>query len=282
MKLSDKPLFYNSSLLFSEKSMEILQKSKVAMAGLGGVGAITAEMLARQGIGNFKVADSDLYEQKNKNRQIFAINETIGLNKAVVAGEKIKSINSDACVKVYDFGITLDNVEEFCSNSDVVLAQVDKESIKIILHRTAKKLKIPVICGSRNSLQESRWFVSAKIWDYSKNPDLPCYDVTNHPDMAKIPIEDMTEEMLKEFDEKIKTKKMKLFNDYIVANPELFRSISQKDLVERISENNNYFNRHVCAVIANTGGILAATATVRYLLGGPEGKLEIDLWDGDA
>ena len=54
---ADKPLFYNSALLFSEKDMEKLSKSTVAIAGIGGVGSIITEMLARNGIGNLILAD---------------------------------------------------------------------------------------------------------------------------------------------------------------------------------------------------------------------------------
>jgi hypothetical protein len=61
----------------------------------------------------------------------------------------------------------------------------------------------------------------------------------------------------------------------------MFGSITQEDLLERIDTVNNYFNKHVCSVIANTGGCLAATATIRIILGGPDGNLEINLWEGN-
>lgn len=280
MKFADKALFYNSILLFSEDSMEKLSKSTVAIAGIGGIGCIITEMIARNGIGNLKVADIDPYEDKNLNRQIFATLDTIGINKAVAAYDRIKIINPDCKVKVFDNGVRLHNVEEFCSGADAVLVQTDTESAKILLHRTAKKMRIPAICGSRGSILQHRWFVKAKVWDYKKYPELPCYDVTNHPDIAHIPTEEMTEEMLKEFDEKIKIKKMEIFKNFAKSNPEIFGSISQKELLERIENYHNYFNRHVCSVLANTGGVLAATATIRYLLGGPEGDLEVNLWEG--
>jgi molybdopterin/thiamine biosynthesis adenylyltransferase len=262
--------------------MKKLSESTVAIAGIGGVGCIITEMLARNGIGNLRVADVDPYEDKNLNRQVFATLETLGTHKAVAAADRIKLINPECNVKVFEQGVRIHNVEEFCRGADAVLIQTDTESSKILLHRTCKKLGIPAICGSRGSILQHRWFVRAKVWDYRKNPDLPCYDITNHPDLAHIPTEEMTEDLLKDYDEKIKVKKMKIFSTFAKSNPEIFGSISQKDLLDRIEQYNNYFNRHVCSVLANTGGLLAATATIRYILGGPERDLEINLWEGSG
>lgn len=282
MYFGDKALFFNSVLLFSEDDMKQLTNSKVAIAGIGGIGSIATEMLTRNGIGNLRVADIDPYEDKNLNRQIFATMDTIGINKAIAAADRIGLINPECKVKIFDRGVRLDNVEEFCSGADVILVQTDTESTKIILHRTAKKYGIPAICGSRSSILQHRWKVRAKVWDYAKYPDLPCYDETNHPEMVDIPTSEMTEDMLREYDDKIKLKKIKVFNDFAVSNPQMFGSISQKDLLDRISSCKNYFNRHVCSVLANAGGVLAAAATIRHLLNGPEGDLEINLWEGSG
>lgn len=280
MTYADKPHFFNSILLFSEDDMEKLTKSTVAIAGIGGVGCIIVEMLARNGISNLRLADPEVYEDKNLNRQLFATLDTIGVNKAQAGADRIKIINPDCMVKVYNKGVNLSNVREYCAGSDAILVQTDTESTKILLHRIAKEYKIPAICGSRGSIFGHRWNVKAKVWNYRDNPDLPCYDVTDHPEMVNIPIEEMTEEMLKEFDAKIKIKKMGIFSNFAKTKPEMFGSISQKDLLERVDNYNNYFNRHVCSFLANTGGTLASAATIRLLIGGPEADLEINLWEG--
>jgi len=281
MKYSDSALFFNSALLFSEESMGKLANSRVAIAGIGGVGSIIAEMLARNGIGFLKLAEPDPYEDKNLNRQLFATLDTVGINKAVAGAERIKIINPNCNVKVYESGVTLSNVRDFVQDVDVLLVQTDTESSKIIMHRVAKEFKIPLVCGSRGSIMGHRWFVRAKVWDYKKYPDLPCYDETNHQDFVGIPLEKMTQETLNAYDEMIKMKKMDIFIEYAKTRPEMFGRITQDDLLERIDTTLNFANRHVCSVLANTGGCLAATATLRLLLGGPEGDLEINLWDGN-
>lgn len=278
MKFSEKDLFFNSLLLFSEKSMKKLTESKVAVAGIGGVGCIIVEMLVRNGIGSMNLADIDVFEAKNLNRQIFSSLSTLGVHKAVAGANRVKQINSDCNVKVFDKGVTLDNVESFCRGMDVILAQTDTESSKVLLHRVAKKMKIPVVTGSRYSLDESRWLVKAKLWDYKRDRDLPCYDVTNHPELAKIPTGKLTSKTLKEYDQKIKELKMAKFKDFAKNRPDHFPSIKQADLQKRLTEADNYFNRHVCSVIANCGGLLAATLTLKILLGGSEEELTMRLW----
>ena len=128
----------------------------------------------------------------------------------------------------------MSNAVEFCNGVDVILAQTDTESSKIILHRIAKRLRLPVICGSRGSIFGHRWNIKAKIWNYKKYHDMPCYDETNHPEIALIPFEELTEELLKEFDSKIKIKKMQLFAEYAKSNPELFGSIEKKILMKEL------------------------------------------------
>ena len=139
--ISENPLFFNSLLLFSDESMETLKNAKVAVAGIGGVGCIVVEMLARQGIGNIKVADIDIYSDVNLNRQIFATVDTLGRKKAEVARERILKINPDCKVDVFADGINKDNVFDFINDADVILNQVDKESIKYCCIKRQKKNK---------------------------------------------------------------------------------------------------------------------------------------------
>lgn len=281
MNYEDNPLFYSSLLLFSNENMEKLTKSKIAVAGIGGVGAIATEMLARNGIGNLRLAEPDPYEDKNLNRQLFATLDTIGINKAIAGAQRVKKINPDCNIEVFDEGVTLSNVYEYCTGVDIILAQTDTESSKIILHRVAKEIGIPIVCGSRGSILGHRWNIRAKVWNYKDNPDLPCYDETNHPDIAPIPLKELNGDMLKEYDSKIKITKMNIFRDFAKSRPEMFGSILQKDLLERIESCNNYFNRHVCSVLANTAGCFAATAAIKLILGGLDNDLELNLWEGN-
>lgn len=280
IEYENQPLFFNSLLLYSQDTMEKLTNSRVAIAGVGGVGSIAIELLVRTGIGHIKIADPDCYEPRNLNRQLFATTRTIGQKKALAAASRLKEINPKCRIEVFTEGVNLTNIRQFCENIDVILCVADKESVKIILNRVAKENKIPLVIGSRCSLFEHRWKVMSKIWNYRKDPDLPCYDQVKHPEIAAIPFEHLSEEILSQYDEKIVLKKMRLLKNLARENPSLFGSIEQKVLLERVNSFNDFHNRHVMSVIANTGGCFAAAAALKLLLNGPEKDIVADLWNG--
>ncbi|CAN2044500.1 putative ThiF family adenylyltransferase [Candidatus Magnetomoraceae bacterium gMMP-1] len=279
MAFADKPIFYNSSLLFSEQDMEKLTKATVVIAGLGGVGAIAAELMVRTGIGNLKLADDDSYQDTNLNRQLFSTLDTLGINKAIAAYKRLKRINPEAQFTIFEDGVNLSNIEKFCNNADVIICQPDRPSTVIIIERYAKEKAIPVVSGSRESLFGHRWSVCADVKDFTKYPDLSCYG-DHCPEIESLSFSELTEEILNNYDEKTKVKMTPLFNENIKSKPELFGSISQECLFDRIKSCDRYANRHNCSIVANTSGCLAAASALRILLGGPEGKLEINLWEG--
>jgi molybdopterin/thiamine biosynthesis adenylyltransferase len=282
LNCKESPFFYNSLLLFSDRDMEKIMRSRVGVAGLGGVGAIAAENLARSGIGSLKLADPDFYEEHNLNRQLFAIQSTLGKNKAAVACERLKMINPECEINIYEDGVHLSNVNDFCSGIDVLLCVPDKESAKIILHRVAKDLRVPVVFGSRSSIYDHRWKVKARIWNYKKDPSLQSFDETHHPEISSVPLSELTPDYLKFYDERVKHKKKKLFMEIVKTKPQFFGGINQQELMDRLENAEDFYNRHVCSVISSTGGCLAATAVLKVILGGPETDLEINLWGEDG
>jgi len=277
---SESPHFYNSTLLFSDATMERLATSVVAIAGVGGVGAIAAEMLGRMGIGHLKIADPDIYETHNLNRQLFATTETLGRNKAVCAAERLRIINPECRVEVFERGIVLDNIEAFCEGTDLLVCQADRESSKTLLYRAAKRFRIPVVTGSRASIHDHRWKVRARTYHYRDDPDLACYDEVFHPDMTGVPFDALTEEVLRGYDEKVRTRDREVFKQIALEQPTHYGSIDPEALRERIETTENYNKRHVGAVQANTAGCLVATQAVKVLIGGPENDIEINLWEG--
>jgi tRNA A37 threonylcarbamoyladenosine dehydratase len=82
-----------TELLFGNEKIEILRKSHVLVAGLGGVGAVAAEMLVRAGIGSLTIADSDVIQASNRNRQIIALSSTEGMHKTEVMASRLMDIN---------------------------------------------------------------------------------------------------------------------------------------------------------------------------------------------
>ena len=84
-----------TEILIGKEGVERLANAHVLVVGLGGVGAYTAEQLVRAGIGNMTIVDSDIVSITNKNRQLLALDSTIGRYKTEVMAERIKDINPD-------------------------------------------------------------------------------------------------------------------------------------------------------------------------------------------
>lgn len=280
MDRTDSPFFYNATLLFSDATMERIEASVVGVAGVGGVGAVALEMLVRMGISHFRIADPDIYEEVNLNRQLFATRETLGRNKALAAADRVRAINPDCDVTTFEDGVLLSNVVDFTRGCDVLLCQCDRESSKVLLHRAAKRFFVPVVSGGRSSIHDHRWKVAARVYNYRDEPSRPCYDEVFHPDMERVPFEALTEEVLRAYDGRVTGKDRGVFRDLALERPELYGSIGAADLQERLATTARYNKRTVCAVIANTAGCLVATAALKALIGGPEAELELDLWNG--
>ena len=93
--------FSRTELLIGKEAVEKLQKAKVAIFGIGGVGSYVVEALVRAGIKNFTLVDKDVVDITNLNRQIIATHKTIGQPKVEVAKERILEINPNAKIEIY-------------------------------------------------------------------------------------------------------------------------------------------------------------------------------------
>lgn len=132
--------------ILTETDQEKLRTACVGVAGCGAIGGHAAADLAYWGVGHLKLADFDVFETSNANRQLFAAFSTIGKSKVVVVSENVKDISPDIRLDLFKDGITFQNVEEFVEGCDLILDAIDYESPKfeVVLHRTARKLGIPV------------------------------------------------------------------------------------------------------------------------------------------
>jgi len=117
------------------------------IAGMGGVGAITVELLARWGVKKFRLFDMDVYEASNLNRQLFATSETIGNYKVDAAAERIKKINPYTEVEMFVREMANNNnVEPFVMGAGMVIQNADRPSAKLF-YLNAQKHKVPLVNG---------------------------------------------------------------------------------------------------------------------------------------
>lgn len=92
------PKFDRLEMLIGKDNLEVLSSKTVLVLGVGGVGGFVVESLARSGIGTLILVDFDTVDESNINRQIIALNSTIGMKKVDVLEKRVKDINSDCNV----------------------------------------------------------------------------------------------------------------------------------------------------------------------------------------
>ncbi len=137
--------FSRTELLIGKEGLNKLQKSKVVVFGVGGVGSYVVEGLARSGVGNIVLVDNDDVALSNINRQIIATYKTLGRAKVEVAKERILEINPEANVEIHQKFFMPDTDGVIDSSLDYIVDAIDTVTAKIELVVRAKEFGIPII-----------------------------------------------------------------------------------------------------------------------------------------
>mgnify|MGYP000965257236 FL=1 len=164
--------FSRTQLLIGEAAINKLQKSRVAVFGIGGVGGYVCEALVRSGVGAFDLVDDDKVCLTNLNRQIIATRKTVGKYKADVMKERMLDINPDVDVRIHRCFFLPENADDFPFDEyDYVVDAVDTVTAKIELILRAKAHNVPIISamGAGNKLDPGR-FKIADIYQTSVCP----------------------------------------------------------------------------------------------------------------
>lgn len=155
--------FSRTELLLGKETMRKLAASRVAVFGVGGVGGHVVEALVRSGIGAIDIIDNDKISITNINRQIIALQSTIGKYKVDVAKERILDINSNVVVNSYKTFYTPDTSGQFnFSDYDYIVDAIDTVSGKLELVMKANEARIPIISsmGAGNKMNPAMFEVS--------------------------------------------------------------------------------------------------------------------------
>ena len=136
---------HRTRLLFGDNAIQKLQNSTVMVVGCGAVGSFAIEALARTGIGHLIVVDFDCVDASNINRQLFALESTVGLPKVDVARTRIHDINPDTTVSALN--IFFDENTQLPYSPDYIIDAIDTVDSKIALYRWADKHNIPLIAS---------------------------------------------------------------------------------------------------------------------------------------
>jgi len=131
------------TLLLGKDAVYKLQKSTVMLVGCGAVGSFATEALARSGIGHVVIIDFDKVEESNINRQLFALDSTVGQPKVEVAKNRILDINPD--IKVEALDMFFDDKTDLDMKPDFVIDAIDSVQSKIALYKWCQKNNVPFI-----------------------------------------------------------------------------------------------------------------------------------------
>lgn len=164
--------FSRTELLLGKEALEKLKNSRVAVFGIGGVGAYAVEALVRSGIGTIDIVDDDKVCITNLNRQLYATRKTVGKYKVAVAKERILDINPDCIVNTHQTFYTPKTENQFdFSQYDYVIDAIDTVVGKLSLIEKSKQAGVPIICamGAGNKLDPTKFEVA----DISKTSVCP-------------------------------------------------------------------------------------------------------------
>lgn len=165
-------IYLRTSMLLGKDMQSKLKDKHILILGLGGVGSYICESLARSGIRNFTICDNDIVSPSNLNRQLCALNSTIGLNKCDVIAKRILDINKDATINTLDISYNKETSEIFWKQKyDFVIDAIDNVTSKKHLIKSAIDLNIPIISalGTGNKLDPTKF----SITDISKTSICP-------------------------------------------------------------------------------------------------------------
>ena len=167
-----KEFYSRTEMLLSEEGVEKLKNSCVAVFGVGGVGGYAVEALARAGVGEIHLVDSDRVSVSNINRQIIATHNTVGQYKTEAMKERIHSINPEAKVVCHSLFFDESTKTEFdFTKYSYVIDAIDSLSAKVELIATATEAGVGIISamGAGNKLDPTQFEVS----DISKTTVCP-------------------------------------------------------------------------------------------------------------
>ncbi|SDI13463.1 tRNA threonylcarbamoyladenosine dehydratase [Paenibacillus naphthalenovorans] len=171
--------FSRTELAIGPEGLEVMKNSTVAVLGIGGVGSIAAEALARTGIGRVVMIDKDVVDITNINRQIHALMSTVGQPKAELMRDRILQINPECDAVALRMFYTEETYEKlFEYPLDYVIDASDTISYKIHLIKQCLQRKIPIISsmGAANKMDPTRFQVA----DISKTSVDPLARVIRH------------------------------------------------------------------------------------------------------
>ena len=171
MQTIEETVYSRTELLLGKEGVERLRSAHVAVFGVGGVGGYAAEALARAGVGEITLVDSDRVSASNINRQLIALSSTVGMLKTEAMKQRIVDINPD--IRVNSIPVFFDTGTDCIdlSGFDYIIDAIDSTGPKLHLIKEAKRLGTRIISamGAGGKLDPTRF----RVADISKTSVCP-------------------------------------------------------------------------------------------------------------
>lgn len=131
-----------------EKGQEKLKQAHVFLAGAGGLGSITAMLLAASGVGRIRIVDDGMVELSNLNRQILYGTEDLGKPKAACAKRTLGNLNPHVTIEAVSETIRESNVHELVGSCNLIIDALDNYAARYLLNRVAFQRRISLMHGA--------------------------------------------------------------------------------------------------------------------------------------
>lgn len=160
---------YNRQIILpelGEEGQRRLQRAKVLIVGVGGLGSPIALYLTGAGVGTIGLADDDLVSISNLQRQVLYSEAEIGLPKVTQASMRLKALNSDVKINTYHTRLTQSNAEEIISEYDIVVDGCDNFATRYVINDTCVRLGKVYVYGAIRAFDGQ-----VSVFNYQGGPD---------------------------------------------------------------------------------------------------------------
>lgn len=168
----EESIYQRTEIVIGKENVNKLKSKHVLVCGIGGVGSYALEAIARCGIGNITIIDKDIVDITNVNRQLIALQSTVGNSKVEVAKNRLMDINKDISIVAIKENITSENISKIIGeNVDYVIDAVDniEAKVAIITECNKKNIKCISCMGMGNKLNP----LDIKVTDIYKTNTCP-------------------------------------------------------------------------------------------------------------
>ncbi len=163
---------YNRQIIIpeiGEQGQQKLKAAKIMVAGLGGLGSISAYYLAAAGVGHLTLVDKDFVECSNLNRQILHWTQDMGQEKTRSAVWKLQKLNPNCTIRAVQAEITEDNCRDLIGDCDMIVDGMDNMKTRRVLNAACLNYHIPYIYGGVYHMEGV-----ASVFIPGKTPCLEC------------------------------------------------------------------------------------------------------------